>query len=47
MYVCTCGRTFPGTLNGAWEAKVHAEGTGHAVATRAVAEAALHVAQGA
>lgn len=29
MYECHCGRTFPGTLTGAWEAKVHAEREGH------------------
>jgi len=32
MHTCTCGRTFPGTLEGAWAAKTHVESTGHALA---------------
>jgi hypothetical protein len=26
---CTCGERFPGTLHGAWNAKLHAEDHGH------------------
>lgn len=29
MYECSCGRTFPGTLTGAWDARVHADREGH------------------
>lgn len=29
MYACTCGATFPPTLNGAWAAKEHADEHGH------------------
>jgi hypothetical protein len=32
MHTCTCGQTFPGTLAGAWEAKLHAETKGHRLA---------------
>lgn len=35
MYACTCGLTFPGTLAGAWQAKVHADEAGHEVGTGA------------
>lgn len=34
MHVCTCGRTFPGTLAGAWEAKQHADEAGHRLAVQ-------------
>ena len=29
MHTCSCGRTFPPTLDGAWAAKVHAEAHHH------------------
>ena len=28
-HVCNCGEAFPGTLHGAWNAKLHAEDRGH------------------
>lgn len=31
MHHCSCGRRFPGTLEGAWEAKVHADEAGHTI----------------
>ncbi len=47
MFACTCGRTFPGTLDGAWEAKVHAAPPAHALRESARAPAPVHAAQGA
>lgn len=32
MHVCTCGRSFPGTLAGAWDARLHADAEGHELA---------------
>lgn len=32
MFACTCGARFPGTLEGAWAAKLHGETVGHDVA---------------
>jgi hypothetical protein len=37
MYACTCGATFPGTLDGAWAAKVHADERGHELAPNILA----------
>jgi len=34
MYTCNCGRTFPGTLDGAWAAREHAEAHGHRLRVR-------------
>lgn len=28
-YRCNCGETFAGTLDGAWDAKLHVEDLGH------------------
>lgn len=29
MFACTCGARFPGTLEGAWAAKLHTETENH------------------
>ncbi|MCA1812708.1 MAG: hypothetical protein LC624_02005 [Halobacteriales archaeon] len=33
---CSCGRSFPATLDGAWAAREHADATGHALARPAM-----------
>jgi hypothetical protein len=43
-YACTCGRAFPGTLAGAWDAKQHADLAGHHLAWAPGRIACTHVA---
>lgn len=40
MYACNYGERFPGTLAGAWQAKLHAEDHGHRLRPVALPHAA-------